>query len=302
MLYNLDCLVIVICMKRSKRVLSIVLLSLIIESVCYVVLSDFFNQNNIEHRLISVSNYAVYYGDFDVNLTKFDLVITSPLYLSEEVALLKNSSIVVAYLSLTTISGWEPWAENVSEDLIIGYDPDWDEYIINVSDPRWEKIVLNVVEWFLSKGYSGVFLDNVDMVEDYPSLNWSVIEIMGKIRKTYRGAIIVQNRGFAVLNITSKYIDLLLFEDFGSLYDFEQGTYRKFNEEEMRWLRKTALWIKQLSDKYKFKVLALGYANMSNLEQLSEIEEYTNQLASEYDFIPYVADLYLDKLNMDYAH
>ena len=65
-----------------------------------------------------ISCYVIYYGeDRAPDLAKFDLAILSPLVeASLPSYLLEHGSLSLAYLSLTTIGGWEPWASGVRPD------------------------------------------------------------------------------------------------------------------------------------------------------------------------------------------
>ena len=77
-------------------------------------------------RVERVSNFVVYYGDDRVEeLRKFDLVILSPLLEDEVVELNNYGVITVGYVSLTAVGSWEPWAKNVSGDMVVGSYVEW---------------------------------------------------------------------------------------------------------------------------------------------------------------------------------
>lgn len=70
----------------------------------------------------TLASFAVYYGDISASnineLSKFDLLILSPLVEEDYIKELKSKNVtVVGYLSLATIGGWEPWAEDVPDGI-----------------------------------------------------------------------------------------------------------------------------------------------------------------------------------------
>ncbi len=178
-----------------------------------------------------ISSFVVYYGDNRVEeLRMFDLAILSPL-LEEEIVELNNYGVItIGYVSLTTVGGWEPWAKNVSDDLVVGSYVEWREKTVNACDCRWEEILLDqAIPYILGKGFKGIFLDNLDMVDNYPFMKNCVRKIIRDIRRKYPSIIIVVNRGFAIVEDIAPYVDAVLFEDFGTYYDFSKKQYLKWS-------------------------------------------------------------------------
>jgi len=58
--------------------------------------------------------------------------------------------------------------------------------------------------------------------------------------------------------------------------------------------------LRKLSRKYGIIVLALGYADLNNKTMLNEYCKYVSNLASEYGFVSYVGNIYLDEINAMY--
>ena len=253
-------------------------------------------------RIERISSFVVYYGDDRVEeLRMFDLAILSPL-LEEEIVELNNYGVItIGYVSLTTVGGWEPWAKNVSDDLVVGSYVEWGEKIVNACDCRWEKILLNqAIPYILGKGFKGVFLDNLDMVDNYPFMKNCVIKLVKDIRKKYPNVIIVVNRGFTIVEDIAPYVDAVLFEDFGTFYDFSKKQYLKWSGSDYVWMINVAEKLRKLSMKYGIIVLALGYADLNNKTMLNEYCEYVSNLASKYGFVSYVGNIYLNKVNTVY--
>jgi hypothetical protein len=248
----------------------------------------------------SVDSFAVYYGTVNDStaeeLSKFDLVILSSLIDSSSVEKIKvNGAIAVGYVSLTTVGGWEPWADNVTDDMVLDYYGTWGEKVVNWSDARWRDIVLNeAIPYVLSKGFDGVFLDNLDMVDVY-GMDDELIDLIKAIREKYPDIVIVVNRGFSIAEGYSSYVDYVLFENFVTYYDFGTGEYRVWEGDDLNWTLAKAQELKDLG----LDVLALSYANMSNLAQVLKFAEINSYYASMFGFPAYMTEIYLQSVGVD---
>ncbi len=258
--------------------------------------------NYCGHRLDSVRSFAVYYGSDDSELrklTRFDLVILSPLIDNESIKYLRDHGVItLGYVSLTTLGGWEPWAASIPPELTVGRIENWNERVMNVCDARWVRVILDEAEpYVLSKGFDGVFLDNLDIVDEYPWMKDCIINLIRMIRDRYPKAVIIVNRGFSIVREIAPYIDAILYEDFGTYYDFKEHKYRKWRGSEYEWMISVAEMLRNLSRTYGVKILALGYADLNNETMLEEYCSYVYTLALKYGFVPYVAGINLDKVN-----
>ena len=251
-----------------------------------------------------LKSFAVYYGIDKVDqLKKFDLVIVSPLLNNKTIKeLRKENVLVVGYVSISTIGNWEPWKEFVEEDMIIEKTELWKEVIVNTNDKRWQNIIINrVVPYLLSKGFDGVFFDNLDIVDIYPEFKKGIVRIIQEVREKYKNLFIVVNRGFSIVDDIAPYIDAILFECFATYYNFTAKRYEKWSGSDLEWILAISKRLKNLSEKYGFLVLALGYANLKDKRQLEEFMSYVNSLAKQFGFIPYITDIYLKEINLNYA-
>ena len=242
--------------------------------------------------------FAVYYGVDRLEALKgYDLVIVSPLMEEEEVRELRESGVVVlGYCSLTTVGGWEPWSVNVTDDMVVGVYEEWGELVVNVSDSRWRSVISYAVSYLRSKDFSGVFLDNIDMVELYPWMASSIVEIVRDLKLSENDFLIAINRGFYLIDELAPWVDFVVFECFGTYFDFNTNSYRKFTGSDLEWIKSQAERLKALSEQYGFKVLALGYADPTNEEKFNEYRSFVEELASQYGFPCFVSDLSLQHL------
>ena len=100
-------------------------------------------------------------GNFDV------VVVDGEEATAAEVAELHDRDVtVLAYLSVGTIERWRGWYDRVKRHRL-GAWQDWkDEWFADVSKPRLRRILAGgVAPRILGKGFDGLFLDNVDMIE-----------------------------------------------------------------------------------------------------------------------------------------
>ncbi|WP_297490359.1 endo alpha-1,4 polygalactosaminidase [Thermococcus sp.] len=250
---------------------------------------------------VSSSSFAVYYGQLGNEtlgeLGRFNLLILSPTVEPSYVSRLSREHTVVGYLSLATVGGWEPWAGDVPESIIIGKNPRWGERVVDFSSSIWREVVLNrAIPYILSRGFNGVFLDNLDYVDVYPKKRNAMIELIREIKERYPGIVIVANRGFSIKEEIAPYVDYFLFEDFVTYYNFSARRYEIFKGAELEWE------LKQLEElqKLNVSVLALGYANLSNERQVEKFGRIVCSYAKKYHVSGvYLAGISLQKVGVE---
>jgi uncharacterized protein (TIGR01370 family) len=78
----------------------------------------------------------------------------------------ERGATVLAYLSVGTIEKWRGWFDRVRRFRLKAWQ-DWkDEWFADVSKPRLRRtLTRGVAPRILAKGFDGLFLDNVDMIE-----------------------------------------------------------------------------------------------------------------------------------------
>ena len=249
----------------------------------------------------SSASFVVYYGQINhskfVKLKNFDILILSPTVDSEYVSKLSPNHTVVGYLSLATIGGWEPWAKNVSANMVIGENRNWGEKIVNFSSPEWKQIILKeAIPYILSKGFNGVFLDNLDYVDLYPDKKGAMVDLVKSIRERYPNITIIVNRGFSVAKDIAPYVNYFLFEDFVTYYDFNNGRYKIFGKNDLQWEFDQVKRLKSLN----VPVLALSYADLDNESQLKKFSSIICRYARQYNISEvYITDVGLQRIGLD---
>ena len=101
-------------------------------------------------------------------LGPFDLVVVDgELARTAEVAELhERGATVLAYLSVGTIEKWRGWFDRVKHFRLEPWKAWKDEWFADVSKPRLRRIIARgVAPGLMAKGFDGLFLDAVDMIE-----------------------------------------------------------------------------------------------------------------------------------------
>jgi hypothetical protein len=282
--------------SRSSNTWKIVAIVLLI-----VLLLSFFGANEFREyyhkplptQRIEIRNFAVYYGSsFNqtvINyLNKFDLVILQPDSPSQT-NISEIHSIKIAYIDLGEYDGavLGNCTINVS-NITIGNDKNWNQPIVNVSSELWDRHILCMVGLALKLGFNGVIFDDLDVVEQYPWEYNSFVRIIANVSNEYPNAIIGVNRGFELIQNISKYIDFVLYEDFGSYYNFTDNSYELLNNYQLENLTYRLNMVRS----FGLCILGLGYSPMPS----GYIYNYDLEMGEKLNMPVYVSNLDLSSI------
>jgi uncharacterized protein (TIGR01370 family) len=236
-------------------------------------------------RLDGVQSYAVYYGnnlEYTAHLGDYDLGIVQPNTLSIPALkkLVSSGKRLVAYITVGESDG--P-SLGLPKEWVLGKNENWGSKFVDANQVGWQDRVLERATDIMSFGFSGFFLDTLDTVDLFPKTKPGMIRIVERLREKFPSAVIVQNRGFAVLPQTSKLIDAVMFEDYSTSYNFETQEYLSSDGDTVLPLMQTVL-------KNGVKVLALDYADDPKLRRRA-IDR-----AKAVGFIPFVTNISLNTL------
>ena len=236
-----------------------------------------------------IKDYVVYYGEGKLGaLSTFDLAIIQPDTLTkEELTKLKEAgTLVVAYLSVGEAEPACPWYSDgrVDPGWLLSKNENWGSYLVDVNQKGWQKLMGELTGEFLDKGFDGVFLDTVDTVDTYPETVPGMVALIKGLREAYPQALLVQNRGFTVLDEVADTIDALMFESLTGSYDFGSDSYvyadNSFLAEELAELQKRTDLV----------ILALDYADTPAMAYRAV------EAAKGYGFVPAVSTILLDEI------
>ena len=237
-------------------------------------------------RLDGVQSYAVYYGtnlEYSAHLGDYDLGIVQPNTLSIPAIkkLISSGKRLVAYITVGESDG--P-SLGLPKGWILGENKNWGSKFVDANQTGWQDRVLERATDIISFGFSGFFLDTLDTVDLFPKTKPGMIRIVERLRESFPNAVIVQNRGFAVLPETSKLIDAVMFEDYSTSFNFQTQQYLSSDGDA------SAVQLAQTAKQNGIKVLALDYADDPKLRRRA-IDR-----AKVAGFIPFVTNISLNTL------
>jgi uncharacterized protein (TIGR01370 family) len=166
-------------------------------------------------------------GDFDL------VVVDGELARADEVAALRASGItVLGYLSVGTIEEWRSWFPLLKR-FRLGAWADWkDEWFADVSKAKLRRVLAGrIAPSLLDKGFDGLFLDNVDMVEtrSHAAQRDGMSDLVGALGELVHadGRLLFAQNGAGILDRLGLVdaIDGWNREDVTWTYDFDRRRY-----------------------------------------------------------------------------
>jgi hypothetical protein len=187
-------------------------------------------------RLRAARSFALAIGDGDLSgdlaarYRGYDLVVVDGQEASSaQVASLRQGGrIVLAYLDVGTIEPGRPWFAQ-ARPYRLNLWPQWGEWFANLLRAGYRRLLAGAVApAMLAKGFDGLFLDNVDMIESHPrqapGMRMLVRALAQRVHSA-GGALFAQN-GADVLGPLLADLDGWNREDVSFTYDFDRHAYR----------------------------------------------------------------------------
>jgi len=171
----------------------------------------------------------------------FDLVVVDGEEASaaQVEAIQAGGATVLAYLSVGTIESWRPWYGKLKRYRLSAWQ-DWrDEWFADASRSKYRRRVVAIAdERILVKGFDGLFLDNVDMVEvkrhrEQRAGMGALVAALDELVDAQGGHLFAQNGAPGVLNgypnkevePLADHLDGWNREDASFTWDFDQRRY-----------------------------------------------------------------------------
>jgi uncharacterized protein (TIGR01370 family) len=186
-------------------------------------------------RLGAVEDWAFAIGsDVDsdarvARLAPFDLVVVDAESTPRgRLAQLRaNGSVVLGYLSVGTIERYRSWYRKAKPHRLELWG-DWGEWYADVSEPGFRRLIAaRVAPKLLNKGFDGLFLDNVDMVEGHPKQRLAMFRLVRRLSSLVhpRGGYLFAQNGAKAIKPVWGALDGWNREDVTSTWDFERRRY-----------------------------------------------------------------------------
>ena len=189
------------------------------------------------------TNIAIYYGkQLPVNeLALYQRVVvqadqTSQAQLQQLTA---YNVEVLAYLSM---GEGHPQDIVASSAKTLTKNYEWNSLVMDLTDPNWQGHVLKQAEELLSQGYQGFFLDTLDSYwlakesgVDISLQQQALSQLIHKL-KALGAKVLIQNRGFELLEDTHQAIDAIAAESLFAGYRAANDSYKLVSESDRQWL------------------------------------------------------------------
>jgi hypothetical protein len=139
------------------------------------------------------------------------VVLQSEFYTSDELATLKERGTQpMGYLSLSEDQGPPaPWQRAER-------NPDWGGAFVHVGHPAWVEHVVNQAKAEVAAGFTGLFLDTLNVELTYPEDLPHLLTLVAAIREEAKPSYMLANRGFGMLPRLAEFVDGILFESFSA--------------------------------------------------------------------------------------
>jgi uncharacterized protein (TIGR01370 family) len=234
----------------------------------------------------------------------FDLVIVDGEEASESQidAIQAGGATVLAYLSVGTIESWRSWYRKLKRFRLSAWQ-DWrDEWFADTARGKYRRRVVSIAdERILAKGFDGLFLDNVDMVEvrrhrkqraGMGRLVAALDELVGDGRYLF-----AQNGAPGVLNgypnqdvdPLSAHLDGWNREDVTFTWDFDRHRYKRVPPAD----HETAIEELEAVAELEILTTATDYVDLKDSSLGDECEAVANATAA--GVLPYIANIGLTR-------
>jgi polysaccharide biosynthesis protein PelA len=170
-------------------------------------------------------------GDLTRRYSGYDLLVVDGQEAKRrDVAELRSAgTVALGYLSVGTIETYRPWYR-LLKPYRLGAWKDWKgEFFARVRSAGFRREVSGrIAPQMLAKGFDGLFLDNVDMIESHRRQARGMRKLVRRLSGLVRaeaGLLFAQN-GFEIIGPLIPYLDGWNREDVTGSYDFDRDRYR----------------------------------------------------------------------------
>jgi len=226
-------------------------------------------------------------GDYRTRFAPFDLIVVDgeEATRAQVAALRRDGKIVLGYLSIGTIESYRSWyraARRYRLDLW----GDWGEWYADVRAPGFRRLIVRkVAPRIRRKGFDGLFLDNVDMVESHPRRKRGMRLLVRSLARSRDDVLMAQN-GEDSIGPVLRYLDAWNREDVTSTYDFDRRRYVRVPAADTRSAQNALRRIKSRG----LLVTSIDYTDDGNVER----EAVANSCAA--GAVPFVSNIELTRI------
>lgn len=237
-------------------------------NIIYILL-PFLTYENEAKGIISKDDLFVCYGKIAPETIKgYNIVILeSQHYNADEVAVIRNNNDkVVAYISTTEVNEAAFFYNDIKE-YTLGVNSIWKSSFIDIQNPKAQDILHRAIEKIKSKGFNGIFLDNIDNVSKWGQLanqKNALITFIKEIKERDNSLYIIQNSGLFMSKELEKTTDAILIESVITEYNFikKQYAFRDSDSksillQELKKIKNKPTYILEYAETHKMKASIL---------------------------------------------
>jgi uncharacterized protein (TIGR01370 family) len=127
-------------------------------------------------------------------------------------------TIVIAYLSVGTVEDWRHYAGAVDPAWTLGGMEGWDgERYVDAGQPGWRRLMLTEAQALADAGFDGLYLDNLDVVDDHPETTDGMVGLVTELRAQVPDLLLIGQNGITIADRIP--IDAISHEDVWWRYD-----------------------------------------------------------------------------------
>lgn len=176
----------------------------------------------------------------------YHLLVLEPDHARAPAPLRGADAVLLGYLSMGEVERSRPFVAGLeAQGALSGANPNWpDARYVDLRHPAWRAAVLDrLVPAILDRGFDGVFLDTLDNAEALeradPEGNAGMIaaaaSLLAEMRRRFPDAIIMMNRGYALLPAAAASVDIVLGEAMASRWSFAAKRYEAVSADDWMW-------------------------------------------------------------------
>lgn len=219
------------------------------------------------------ASFFVYYGFGKLELLANykQLVLQPNHYSAEDIAGLKaKGTSPLAYISLG-----EDFAKEARPWQRAARNTGWNTHYVQVGHPAWQKHLIAAATGYLAKGFEGLFLDTVEVVDVFPEDRDAILVLIASLRTVVGSRSLVANRGFSLLPELAQLVDAVLFEGFSTRWTAD--SYEALSVPDLEWTKHIVTQLKRAG----LKVYALDYSSTPELSRFARKRAATFGLGTQ---------------------
>lgn len=240
-------------------------------------------------RLAGVHTFALALADeaAQADLSGYDLVVVDGDTPASRVKQLRaGGAIVLGYLDIGTIEPYRSWFK-AAKPYRLDYWPDWGEWYADVSRKGFRDLIAKrVAPRALSRGFDGLFLDNLDMIVTHKRQAKGMHALVRRLAGL-PGYLFAQN-GDEVIDSFLPQLDGWNREDVSRTYDFDTKRYVAVPAADRRAAQAT---LRRVGARVKL-VTATDYVAASDVAAA----RMATKVACDAGALSYVSDIYLRRV------